>query len=120
MQDQPSPKQNDGVPIWDLVIRDATPSGPISPVRSLVLADMRERDRVGRERYGTPLQAHNGRDYLVDAYQEAMDLCAYLRQGIEEEFAARGETSKSVVEVYGLAMGVLVQLRKRLLKRDGK
>jgi hypothetical protein len=42
------------------------------------------RDHVGRARYGTPLQAHNGRDALVDAYQEALDLVVYLRQAIEE------------------------------------
>jgi hypothetical protein len=45
---------------------------------------MYERDKIGRERYSTPLQAHNGRDALVDAYQEALDLVVYLRQVIEE------------------------------------
>ena len=50
----------------------------------LVIADMQERDHLGRERYGTPLQSHNGRDALVDAYQEALDLAVYLRQAIEE------------------------------------
>lgn len=64
---QPPPQPNVSRPIWELVI-----------------ADMRERDRVGRERYGVPLQAGNGRDVLVDAYQEALDLCVYLRQAIEE------------------------------------
>ncbi len=39
-----------------------------------------ERRRQGIERYGTPLQPHNGRDALYDALQEAMDLLAYLRQ----------------------------------------
>ena len=64
---QPAPQENESIPVWDLVI-----------------ADMRERDRVGRQRYGTPLQANNGRDALVDAYQEALDLVVYLRQAIEE------------------------------------
>jgi hypothetical protein len=50
----------------------------------LVIVDMCERDRVGRARYGTPLQPHNGRDALKDAYQEALDLAAYLRQAIYE------------------------------------
>lgn len=67
VEDQPPPIPNDGVPVWDLVI-----------------ADMQERDQVGRARYGTPLQTHNGRDPLVDAYQEALDLVVYLRQAIEE------------------------------------
>lgn len=64
---QPLPQPNTSTPIWDLVI-----------------ADMRERDNVGRQRYGTPLQANNGRDALIDAYQEALDLVVYLRQAIEE------------------------------------
>lgn len=67
IEDQPPPVPNERPAIWDLVI-----------------ADMRERDTVGRKRYGTPLQAGNGRDALVDAYQEALDLAAYLRQEIEE------------------------------------
>jgi hypothetical protein len=30
------------------------------------------------------LQPHNGRDCLMDAYQEALDLAMYLRQAIFE------------------------------------
>jgi hypothetical protein len=64
---EPPPVPNESLPIWKLVI-----------------VDMHERDYIGRQKYGTPLQAHNGRDALVDAYQEALDLCVYLRQAIEE------------------------------------
>jgi hypothetical protein len=39
-----------------------------------------ERDAMGRERYGVPLATGNGRSALVDAYQEALDQCAYLAQ----------------------------------------
>jgi hypothetical protein len=39
---------------------------------------------LGVRKYGTPLQAHNGRDGLMDAYQEALDLAVYLRQLIAE------------------------------------
>ena len=66
IKDQPPPVQSSG-DIWRLVIDD-----------------MEQRRAVGIERYGVPLQAHNGRDALVDAYQEALDLCCYLRQTIEE------------------------------------
>ena len=59
------------------------PSDRVS-IQSLVRADLEERERIGVERYGTPLQAHNGRDALIDAYQEALDLACYLRQAIEE------------------------------------
>lgn len=64
---QHEPTPNDSRPVWELVIED-----------------MRARDHLGRERYGTPLQAHNGRDALQDAYEEALDLSVYLRQAIEE------------------------------------
>lgn len=39
---------------------------------------------LGVTRYGTPLQPHNGRDALRDAYEEALDLVHYLRQAIYE------------------------------------
>lgn len=64
---QPAPVANDKPAVWPLVIMD-----------------MASRDQVGRARYGVPLQPHNGRDALRDAYEEALDLCAYLRQAIME------------------------------------
>jgi hypothetical protein len=79
--DQPPPIPNAEVPVWDLVI-----------------ADMQERDRVGRARYGTPLQAHNGRDAISDAYAEALDLTVYLRQAIVERGAAASATAATDVE----------------------
>jgi hypothetical protein len=72
VHDQPPPIPNATRPVWELVIED-----------------MRERDNVGRARYGTPLQVNNGRDALVDAYQEALDLVVYLKQSIEERAAHR-------------------------------
>ena len=73
---EPPPVPNDRAAIWGLVI-----------------ADMVARDVEGRRKYGTPLQAFNGRDALVDAYQEALDLVVYLRQAIEER-AAREEGTR--------------------------
>lgn len=55
-----------------------------------VLLDVRERIAVGTKKYGTPLQANNGRDALVDAYQEALDLVFYLRQAIVERQLEKG------------------------------
>ena len=49
-----------------------------------VMADMAERAAAGVQKYGTPLQTHNGRDALWDAYQEVLDLVMYLRQAILE------------------------------------
>lgn len=50
----------------------------------LVIKDMESRNAFGVAKYGTPLQAFNGRDALKDAYEEALDLCVYLRTAIEE------------------------------------
>lgn len=50
----------------------------------LVKADLEKRASLGERRYGTRLQAHNGRDALLDAYEEACDLVCYLRQAIAE------------------------------------
>ena len=50
----------------------------------MVIADITARREVGIQRYGTALQAGNGRDALRDAYEEALDLASYLRQAIEE------------------------------------
>lgn len=52
-------------------------------VLDLVLADLKARAEVGKIKYGTYLMTKNGRDSLMDAYQEALDLVMYLRQAIE-------------------------------------
>jgi hypothetical protein len=65
----------------------------------LVIADMRERDRIGRRKYGTPLQPCNGRDSLVDAYQEALDLCVYLRNEIETRKLSGPQAAQGVSEM---------------------
>ena len=63
-----------------------------------VLADMVERAAMGVIKHGMPLQTHNGRDALWDAYQEAMDLCMYLRQAILERDIDEPELCKKVSE----------------------
>lgn len=62
-----------------------TPVPSVGPaVWALVLEDMRARDAAGAVKYGTRLHAGNGRDFLLDAYQEALDLAVYLRGAIYE------------------------------------
>ena len=65
--DQPLPTTHAGVYIQDLVI-----------------ADIEERRQVGIRRYGTALQALNGRDAFRDSYEEVLDLLLYMRQVREE------------------------------------
>lgn len=53
-------------------------------IQSQVIADIAARREVGISRYGTALQPFNGRDSLRDAYEEALDLCMYLKQCMVE------------------------------------
>lgn len=53
-------------------------------VQGMVIDDLMVRLRVGSSGTGTPLQPHNGRDALRDAYEEALDLACCLRQAIAE------------------------------------
>lgn len=53
-------------------------------IQELVRKDLIYREQLGRERYGTSLHAYNGRSAILDAYEESLDLCCYLRQVIEE------------------------------------
>ncbi len=68
----------------NLIKEQQVPQPSSGDVWLLVLADMEERRKHGIEKYGTPVQPFNGRDPLIDGYQEALDLCVYLRQAIEE------------------------------------
>lgn len=61
--EQNLPISNEQPSIWDLVIEE-----------------MRKRDRKGRSVYGTPLQAHNGRNSLLDLMEELLDGTAYAYQ----------------------------------------
>lgn len=59
-------------------------------IADLVLADIEARVKAGQRKYGTKLQAHNGRDALWDAYQECLDMAMYLRQAIVERDMEEG------------------------------
>lgn len=65
--------------------KQPSPKGSGNPILGMVLADLTNRALEGKEKYGEPLLAHNGRNPLWDAYQEALDLAMYLRQAIEEQ-----------------------------------
>lgn len=78
------PVDEDWRPRIDPTRVQAAPLPGDTPVWDLVIEDMRKRDHLGRAKYGTPLQTNNGRDFLLDAYQEALDLTVYLRGAIEE------------------------------------
>ena len=58
-------------------------------VQDAVIADIEARKAIGVKRYGTALQPFNGRDALLDAYEEALDLSIYLKQALIERDAGQ-------------------------------
>lgn len=56
----------------------------IDDVLPELIKDLEARTAVGVKSYGKPLQSHIGRDPLMDAYQESLDQCQYLKQAIME------------------------------------
>lgn len=61
------------------------PKGTGIDVISKVQEDLEERAKIGVIRYGERLRSENGRNALIDAYQEALDLCVYLKQCLIED-----------------------------------
>ena len=68
--DQPPPKPSAG-DAWQELIDSGLLPDTLHPAAA-------ERRQIGIERYGQPLQRGDGRNHLVDALQEALDLVVYL------------------------------------------
>lgn len=79
---EPAPTRTASPAVWPLIIGEfpGTPVEAPEWLRQVVTEDMRARDEFGRAKHGMPLQVENGREPAHDAYQEALDLCAYTRQ----------------------------------------
>lgn len=65
--DQPLPVPTDGPSMHDLVA-----------------ADLADRKALGLRKYGSLLQAYNGRSAIRDLYEELLDATVYARQILEE------------------------------------
>lgn len=60
------------------------PAGKGAFVLSEVLKDLCARADMGFKKYGTMLRTNNGRDALMDAYQERLDELMYFKQALME------------------------------------
>jgi hypothetical protein len=69
---------------FDASKREPDPVYGEERVLDLVIQDLNTRAVEGYKKYGTFLMTHNGRNALMDAYQEVLDLAMYLRQLITE------------------------------------
>ena len=107
--DQPLPVPNDGPSMHDLVCEDLK-HRPWLLQAGAVAVDVQARKLLGLERYDSLLQAHNGRDALLDLYEELLDAVAYARQVQEERNRIAG--SLAAVRIYEELLGVLNRVRR--------
>jgi len=65
------------------------PSGSGEAIVDMVCRDLLKRKEFGTKKYGEPLMSNNGRNALLDAYEEVLDLVCYLRQALDEDLQRR-------------------------------
>lgn len=108
-EQQPLPTPNASQSIQALVRIDLLDA--VVPAAGDVRADLVDREQLGIERYGTFVQAHNGRDALLDAYQELLDLAVYLKQALVE-----GNGQLEIM--YYAALAMAVHIKEEMQARD--
>ena len=81
----------------DAVDKQDLPHRGVREISPLLLKDMEEKASRGAKKYGLPLESHNGRDAVKDAYQEVLDLAMYLRQTVEEDLYGRAKAARDII-----------------------
>jgi hypothetical protein len=109
-EDQPLPVPNDGASMHDLVIGDLMDGHPGARTLAGVVADLRDRKLLGLRRYGSLLQAFNGRDALRDLHEELEDAAVYARQCLTEAQSG-DEALRMLRTVYGSLLQALLAVR---------
>lgn len=80
--------------------------GDRSKLAQKINTDIQNRIEIGIKRYGHPLQTFNGRNALLDAYEESLDLTNYLCQRTLEQphdAKVRLQYWNALAIVFGLA-----------------
>jgi hypothetical protein len=111
---QPDPIKNDLPASWDLVVEDFRAAHGAALGGTEVIADMRGRDQFGHDKYGVRIQPFNGRDNLIDAYQELLDSLVYFRSALFEQ------DDDVLMHLYQHTLKTCLTLRQVLMQRDGE
>lgn len=107
---QPHPKKGDKR-VLGIVVEDLGMFGKLPEYNALCQC-LESRAKSGLAKYHTWLETNNGRDPLVDAFQEALDLVMYLAQ--EEEEGEHGSGDYSLTNrAVGLAIAIMNKLESR-------
>ena len=109
---QAPPIPNDEPAVWPAVIGNLLANTPQGTLALSVATDMADRDQMGFERYGTHLQPYNGRDNLLDAYQELLDASVYLKAHLLEEH------DSEVARAYQSVLGLIITIKAAMVRRE--
>lgn len=66
------------------IIHDGDNLYQLDTYNNAIIADLERRGKMGSAKYGTPLQTHNGRNALLDLYEEMLDAYMYAVQYVVE------------------------------------
>lgn len=104
--------------LWGLDGHDQPPNVQLA---QQIIDDLQARLELGVKKYGVRLQTNNGRNALLDAYQEALDLIMYLRQRIAEtenvafSHAERSKLMMSYMSAISQVAALCAQVREERL-----
>lgn len=101
--DQPAPQPQEGVAgVHDAILKVIDTWGLGSRVSEAICEGIEGRRELGLRKYKTVLQPHNGRDALVDAWEEALDLLCYLYQLYLEGDDTRNQIAQALSILHSL------------------
>ncbi len=120
---EPAPVSNATEGMHDLVVADM--SGAIArstqipqeeyPALVGTMTEFEDRKMFGFDKYGTLLQAGNGRNATRDALDEALDLTVYMRQMVAEGVNTHGANLEAM---YRNAIEFCIALKHILIKSE--
>lgn len=116
---QPKPTENNNsVIVWDRLRQELTKQ-LTSYEYDLLIHDLENRVDMGKEKYGTVLKSHNGRDALLDSYEELQDALFYLKQVDIEDNAGLKPEEKNIIPdmIYSVSL-VAVKLKELIRNKE--
>ena len=108
------PERKDVLEIAIDLLRDSNPLLQGDEYNDAIVIDLEKRAKVGSAKYGTPLQTNNGRNALLDLYEEMLDAYMYAVQFAEET----GSVQKSV-SIASTVMLCLQSVAREAVVRNG-
>lgn len=117
MQPKPSALPPEIVPAWESVKNIIQVSVPQSELRDAILDDCAYRDEKGRKTYGVALHYKNGRNHLLDAYEEALDSLVYIFCASVEAIEQELDNSEDYRRAFVLQWDQCETLRRLLDKQ---